>query len=124
MGVLLTLGSAVSRAILLTATHGLMLVAFVPTHEMGLSDLERRVYEPSQPAPRTRGTHVERHAYGSGGDSSVNDTPLLRLAGLPEGRRVLRSRAFDVGSVVDVKAQRATWQEVFFLRFVGVRFSR
>ena len=118
-----TLGSAVSRAILLTATHGLMLVAFVPTHEMGLSDLERRVYEPSQPAPRTCGTHVERHAYGSGGDSSVNDTPLLRLAGL-EGRRVLRASAFDVGSVIDVKAQRATWQEVFFLRFVGVRFSR
>lgn len=56
-----------------------MLVAFVPTHEMGLSDLERRVYEPSQLAPRTRGTHVERHAYGSGGDSSVNDTPLLRV---------------------------------------------
>lgn len=62
MGVLLTLGSAVSRAILLTATHGLMLVAFVPIRSTDLSDLLRRVYEPSQLAPRTRGTHVERHA--------------------------------------------------------------
>jgi len=52
-----------------------------PDPHAGLSDLSRRVYEPTQPAPRTRGTHVERHASGSGGVSPVNDTPLLRLAG-------------------------------------------